>query len=491
MIMKKITIFLMIFVSAGCSDFLEEDTHGQIVGSNAVSSVEGLEAALTGSYKGMLRTWARGVLTAALEGFVMGGDDVTTLAGGNKADFRQMDQFNVNANNGRTGQIWSGCYKTIQGANNVINNYEPLLIEDAARVKTIAGEAYFLRALSYYWLVRGWGEVPLLLEEEFSDDQLKMKKSSPAEIYAIIESDLKKAEEFVPNTKREPGRPNKGSVKALLADVYLTEGGWPIKDASKYALAAAKAKEVIDAKALYGFDLVEHLDTLWSGRASAAGTPEEVFSFQTSIVFGGSTNSLYGAPATPGDEGGWDDFMAEIGFFNRFPAGKRKDVTFYTLFTKPDGTQVSWQNSLSKHPYYLKFRLRPRKANDGWTSSQPIHMIRYAHTLLVYAEAQARAAGTPGTEAYQAINAIRQRAGLSDLSGLSGSDFVQAVIDERAWEFAGEWTRWFDLQRLELVEAANAPVNKATNDLLPSGDITKSDYWYPIPLGDANMNENL
>ncbi len=63
------------------------------------------------------------------------------------------------------------------------------------------------------------------------------------EIYALIEADLKKAEELLPDKKREPGRPNKGSAKAMLADVYLTEGGWPVKDASKYALAAAKARK--------------------------------------------------------------------------------------------------------------------------------------------------------------------------------------------------------------------------------------------------------
>jgi hypothetical protein len=111
--------------------------------------------------------------------------------------------------------------------------------------------------------------------------------------------------------------------------------------------------------------------------------------------------------------------------------------------------------------------------------------------LLIYAEAQARSSGSPGIEAYAALNAIHERAGLTPLAGLTNDAFINAVVDERAWEFAAEWCRWFDLQRLELVETANAPGMKGTNDLPPIGNITKSDYWYPIPIGDANMNENL
>ena len=117
-------------------------------------------------------------------------------------------------------------------------------------------------------------------------------------------------------------------------------------------------------------------------------------------------------------------------------------------------------------------------------------MLRYAHVLLIYAEAQARAIGTPSAEAYTALNQVRSRAGLSDLSNLTTEGFIDAVVNERAWEFAGEGTtRWFDLLRLEKVEAANA--NKHPADLKPIGEITKADYWFPIPLTDASINPNL
>ena len=483
--MKKIALYFLFAGLTACSGFLEENPKGAIIGTNAIGNVEGLEAALTGTYKGLLRTWSRGFLTSSMQGFVMGGDDLTTLVGGNKADFRQQDQFMVTSGNSHIAMIWNGCYKTIQSANNIINNYKNTT-GDKARIDQIVGEAYFLRGLAYYWLVRGFGNVPIITSADFTTDLLSIGKNKPAETYALIEADLLKAESLVANVKRDQGRPNKGSVKALLADVYLTEGGWPIKDQAKYALAAAKAKEVIDGKVTYNFELVADLDKLWSqGGASAIGTTEEVLSFQTSDQFGGSANAFWGDAARPGDEGGWDDYFAEINFFNNFPAGKRKDATFYTIFTKKDGTKVNWQNSFSKHPYYKKFRLTV----PNYISSMPVHIIRYAHVLLIYAEAQARSGSTPNADAYTALNAVRERAGLKPLSGLTNADFVKAVVDERAWEFAGEFTRWFDLTRLEMVEAANA--SKAVDDLKPLTTITKANYTFPVPLTDANINPNL
>jgi hypothetical protein len=478
--MKKIiSVFLLAGLLAGCKDFLEEDPRGQVVGTNALTSVEGLDAALTGAYKGMTHTWEMGFTTTAAIGLTMGGDDVTTHPASNKADFREMDQFNVTSENQRTRIIWRGCYKTIQGANNVINNYQKTT-GDKARIDQIVGEAHFLRALSYYWLVRSWGKVPLITTAEFSTDLLTIKRSEPAEIYALIESDLAQAELLVPDAKRNPGRPNKGSVKALLADVYLTQGGWPINNASKYGQAAAKAKEVIDNKGTWGFDLYPDLAVIWSGTLASAGISEEVFAFHTNEDFISSANSIYGYYGTPEDEGGWDDYFAEINFFNNFPAGKRKDLTFQTVINnKP------WQESKAKHPYYRKFRLE----ENNWKSSMPVVMMRYAHVLLIFAEAQARSTGSPSAEAYAAVNAVRRRAGLAEISNLSGADFANAVVDERAWEFAAEWTRWFDLVRLEKVEEANA--NKAPEGLKPIGAITKSDYWLPVPGRDANINPNL
>ncbi|SEA24741.1 Starch-binding associating with outer membrane [Chitinophaga terrae (ex Kim and Jung 2007)] len=475
---------LCMILAAGCSKELTEEPRGLVAGADALSSQAGLESALSGAYGSLMVPWVSGFTSVSQIAMTMGGDDLTTHPGSNKEEFREFDLFKVSSLNSRMPPIWLGCYKTIQATTNIINNYKNVKDGNQDTIHAIVGEASYLRALSYYWLTRLWGEVPVIPSEIYSPDYLNLKKSKPADIYPLIEADLTRAEEWVPNGRRSSGRPNKGSVKALLADVYLTEAGWPLKNQSKYALAASKAKEVIDNKAAYSFDLYTG-DYL---KIFAGGTVEDVFTLFTRgnwITY----NSFYGLSTMPEDEGGWSDFFPELNFFNNFPAGPRKDATFSTSFTLSDGSVIPWQKTSTKHPYYKKFTIQSGK-KDVYMSANPVVMMRYAHVLLIYAEAQSRSAGAPNSDAYSAVNAVRRRAGLADLpTGLSGADFAAAVVNERAWEFAGEWNRWFDLVRLEQVEAANA--NKAEGDLKPTVTITKANYWMPIPGADAVINPNL
>ena len=480
--MKKLYFIGIIILASACSKQLTEEPQGLVQGSAGISNQAGLEAALTGAYGSLMVPWESGFTTVSQIAMSMGADDLTTHAGSNKEEFREFDRFSVSSLNSRMVPIWRGCYKTIQSTTNIINNYTKVQDGTEATIKTIVGEAYFLRGLCYYWLTRFWGAVPIIPSEQFKTEYLTLHKSSPAEVYKLIEADLLKAEEWVPNTKRNPGRPNKGSVKSLLADVYLTQGGWPINDASKYALAAAKAKEVIYKKATYNFDLYQ------GGflKIFAGGTTEDVFTLFTKGQWV-TYNSFYGLSTMPENEGGWSDFFPELNFFNNFPAGSRKDATFSTSFVV-NGVTIPWQDVTTKHPYYKKFTIQSG-TKATYMSNSPVLLIRYAHVLLIYAEAQARS-GAVNTDAYNAVNAVRKRAGLNDLpAGLTGADFINAVIDERAWEFAGEWNRWFDLVRLERVEAANA--GKDPGDLQPAGPITKEKYVLPIPGADALMNPNL
>lgn len=480
--MRKLYIISFFFFATACTKQLTEEPNGLVLGSAGISNLAGLESALTGAYGSLLVPWESGFTTVSQIALTMGGDDLTTHPGSNKEEFREFDRFSVADLNSRMTPIWRGCYKTIQSTTNIINNYTAVTDGTEATVQPIVAEAYFLRALCYYWLTRFWGAVPVIPSETFSTSFLTLTKSQPADVYKLIEADLLKAEAWMPNARRSAGRPNKGSVKALLADVYLTEGGWPLKDASKYALAAAKAKEVIDNKTTYGVDLYQ------GGflKIFAGGTVEDVFALYTRgqwITY----NSFYGLSTMPEDEGGWSDFFPELNFFNNFPEGSRKDATFSTSFVV-NGNTIPWQNTTTKHPYYKKFTIQSG-TKATYMSANPVIMIRYAHVLLIYAEAQARS-GTVSTEAYNAINAVRARAGLTDLaSGLTPDLFIKAVIEERAWEFAGEWNRWFDLVRLEKVEEANA--NKNAGDLQPNGTITKNDYVLPIPGADALVNPNL
>ena len=399
--MNRLVIIFFLFAAFGCKKALEEDPRGQVVGSSALSTVEGLDAALTGAYKPLGNTWTSGYMTAAIDGVLMGSDDLTTHPASNKSSFREFDQFNVSPMNDRMAQIWNGCYKSIQGANNIINNYQNT-VGDADRIKQIAGEAYFLRALDYFWLTRLWGDIPLIKSEIYSPEILSLTKSTPADIYTLIESDLAQAESFMQDKKTEAGRASKGGAKALLAEVYLTEGGWPTNNAGKYALAAAKAKEVIDNKAVFGFDLSTDLATLWSNLSSGTNNAEEVFALHACGSCNWfNSNAVFGNACMASEENGWDDYFTEVNFFNTFPAGVRKNVTFQTTITKPDGTTISWQNTSVRHPYYAKFRVNSGEAI--WQTSATLPLMRYAQVLLIYAEAQARSDNSANAQAYDFV----------------------------------------------------------------------------------------
>lgn len=476
---------------AGCKGYLEEDTTGLLYGPNVLSTQAGLESALTGSYKGLAAQWSTGFLHPSANGAVLGADDVTTHPASNKADWREFDQFNVSTTNQRSGAVYNGCYKAIQGANNVINNYSKT-VGTKATIDIIVGEAYFLRGFSYYWLTRFYGNIPLVLSGEYSDSLLTIKKSTPEQVYNLIVADLKQAETMLPNTKRDPGRPNAGSAKAFLADVYLTMAGWPLKQTDKYDLAAAKAKEVIDNSAKYGFQLLPTFAAVFENDPTVSGTPEAVFQISGFEGGSGTANATYGNTTMPGEEGGWDDMFSELNFFKNFPEGPRKDATFRTEFGL-GATKIPWQQSLTRHPYYKKWYIKGNIVT--FNSSLPSVMMRYPHVLTIYAEAKARGTGGPDKAAYDVLNQVRLRglpAGAKALSpddGLSATQFADAVVQERAWEFACERTRWFDLIRLERVEAANAA--KSPEDLQPIKPITKAEYWFPLPYTDTSINPNL
>jgi hypothetical protein len=111
--------------------------------------------------------------------------------------------------------------------------------------------------------------------------------------------------------------------------------------------------------------------------------------------------------------------------------------------------------------------------------------------LLDYAEASDMAGSGPSAAAYSAFNLVRQRAGLPDLTpGLSQSSFRDSVVQERAWEFAGEnGVRWFDIVRLQLLPQIIAARSPSENPINTSNPLTTR-YLAPIPFSDMSNDPN-
>lgn len=165
-------------------------------------------------------------------------------------------------------------------------------------------------------------------------------------------------------------------------------------------------------------------------------------------------------------------------------------------FPMEDGTVKHYSELSSKHPWYKQYwdgKIDWERPWDGmnWKNSRPQVSLTHANTLLVYAEAQAMAAG-PDASTYEAVNKVRNRAGLEDLpEGLSREEFRDAVVQEREWEFPGGYfttAPWYDLVRLERVEASVLERHSDENPLV--NQPTKERYFAPYPITER-MNPNL
>ncbi len=494
--MKKyiFLIVVMIGISSCDNSYLDETPKGSLTPANFYKTNNDLNmatAALSIQLNGAFNQTGGLAVT-------YGADDISVQRTGNKFGYSDFDTFNATSSNDRMTVWWNGFYATIKSSNALIKNYPNASEATETQRNNAGGYAHFARALSYFFLTRVWGAVPVPTEAIVYTD---LPDSQPAEVYELIVADLKMAETMLPDhwdgVRVQNGVdvfPTKGSAKALLANVYLTMAGWPLKQTDKYALAADKAKEVIDGKGTWGYNLEPNSANLFDIQYKY--NHETVYGcyYNANIPVWSWENGNMSGPNSfaPEDEGGWSDGYGEIAFYNKFPEGPRKDATYqkvYFLNGNPN-TPGDYTQTIRKHPYFLKYRFddsynKTTHTASNWWGSMTVPVIRYAEVLLTYAEAKAMSA-SPDATAYAAINEVRTRAGLSNLtSGLSQTAFRDAVIAERGWEFAGgePASRWFDLIRTETVAKVLADRDASEEELIniPS-DANHTYYWAPIPV---------
>jgi hypothetical protein len=470
----------LIAVLTGCTDFLKEETNGKVF-SNALQTEAGLDAALTGTYKQWNNGWSNGFLhTWQLEN-TMGGEDLATNH--STPNTLEFDTYNVTSSNSSIPNIYNSCYLSIKNANGVIEA-APNCNGSAEVIGQILGEAYFIRAFDYFVIARMHKAAPLMLSSVYNPDDMHIEPTGTEGLYAQIEADLEEAIRLLPVTRRnnELSRPNKGVAQALLAEVYLHEAGYPLKKQGYYAKAASMAKNVLDNHAAYGFDFESSYENLFLHTPDKGGiTKESIFQMCSN-----KGNWCYGTAAGPSEVGGWNYIFSELNFFRNFPEGPRKDCTFMTEFDCNDGIHRTWQELDIPRPVYRKLAVNDAYSAGSWSIA--ICMLRYSQTALTYAEAQARS-GSVNDLARTCLNTIRRRAGLEDITTTDPAQFAQACVNERMWEFAAEGVRWYDIQRLELLDEAIAQRDPSENKVI--GSKGEECYFFPLPNTEQVLNPNL
>ncbi|MBV6644650.1 MAG: RagB/SusD family nutrient uptake outer membrane protein [Cyclobacteriaceae bacterium] len=478
--MKVFKLFTLL-IAAGlfsCEDFLEEDPQSLLAPGTFPSTPAEAEVFLNGIGDDDLNS---GLYFD--EGFfqlAQASSDETTSDDTDGSRF-EIDHYTFLTSNRHILQVYEASFIAINEANTLIEAIEGQ--EWAPRY--LAG-ARFYRAWMYFNLVRLYGaNIPLLDKSTQSLDAGFEPVGDVEAIYRLIESDLQYAEVNAPTTWTgntaipDDGRPTIGAAKTMLAKLYLTWAGWPVRDNSKWAMASAKAQEVID---LGIYDLVPDFSTLWTNW----GTPQET-TVENILAF----HYVDQAPTRitrhfrPNEFGGGNRgtgrFLASEVTLNQFDdADLRKAATFVTTFDT--GSEIltytdDWggSNPLAGEPACIKYDVdNATYSGTGRASAANINIFRFAEVLLILAEAENETNG-PTAAAYDAVNRLRTRAGMPLLSGLSQDDFRTAVRNEWTYELAYECKRRFNLARWEQFDQVMSTDARAIDGYQPHM------IYYPLP----------
>lgn len=380
-------------------------------------------------------------------------------------------------------QIWVSCYAGIEKANWVIAKV-PDAGMDETRKKQIIGEAYFLRAFYHWVLSKNFGEIPVKITPSYTEEDALTAKSPKADVYKQIYSDLDQAlTAGLPSYPGvEKGRVALEVVNALYAKAALYNDDW--------AKALEKAKEVINSGK---YALMPDVREVYKYDKEDAARIENMWAFEVDPVSPGLGHQLTGLCGPPGSASpeyaitSYGSMFAYQAFFDSFdPADKRRTL-LDTNYVDKSGRVVAQKNitPITTKGVLIK-KYQDPVSRIGLIPNIPI--FRLPDMYLIAAEAEARLNG-PSAAAYGFINPVRKRAGLADLkTGLAKEAFIEAVLQERAWEFFAEGDRWYDLTRTGKFLTV---IPKAVNDVYPTRNVTAKNKYFPIPLDEINANAKL
>ena len=445
---KYLLIAAIILATISCKDILDTTPETSISDASVISDEKSAVAALVGAYDGVqgyygINQLAHNVIADNLVNSTAPGNIIPTLVASGTSAFDPT-----------SGAGYSSVFSAINRANFVIKNTATLtdvLIKPATK-KQVLGEAYFLRALAYFDLVRTYGGVPLILEPTVSPTQYNgVKRSTLTETYAQVLADLDNAEKLLTTTIIR-NRANLYSVYALKARYYLYNENWD--KAEEYAT------KVISNST--GFKLVKPFSTFYTTAKSTESILELTFSAS-------DKNPIY-TYLLSSAEGGRLDYIAEPGFVAQL------------LDANKGGARKSLVKLLASGAYSVT-----EYGNQDGSSS--LFVLRLAEQYLIRAEARVKKATPDLVNAVVDLNVIRSR---SDVPAFVSSEATTAnevlltIENERRYELAYEGHRFSDIVRT----GRAAAVFGALNPLF-----TNSGRWvFPIPykeiVSDPDLEQN-
>lgn len=462
-----LAFILMTMTLSSCKDWLSIAPENDLIKEKFWTKREDVDGALAATYNafrdGATRSFMYGEIRADIAEF-----------GDGFGNYNQIAASNINSTNDAVS--WKDYYRTINLANTLMYYSKEVLEKDKTFTQDmkdgIDAEALFLRSISYFYLVRVWKDVPLVLNPSISDtsDLFLPKKPEKEVIHQIINDlliakDLAYTDQFQDDPSYYKGRANKYSIMALLADVYLWDQQYQ------------KCIDYCDSITNTGKFALESYDTWFNLYNPGNSMSESIFEIQYDDNLESQENPLF------------ESLFARSG---QLKMGK----IVATILDKEDLRQVGTIGPIHK---YLGVTYNS-PVNRSFSQRDPNFIYyRYADILLMKAEAATELNNFQMGNEF--LRQTMERAGLSHVDISVKDDLRKAILDERAREFVIEGKRWFDLLRAAkrnhfekkqiIIDMILAGADIQQQAILRTKVYDTMSYYLPIPERDLIYNPNL
>lgn len=345
-------------------------------------------------------------------------------------DRYDIDHFVEKPSNGILSSYWANFNNNVYRCNLLLDQIDNANIADNLK-KQYKGEAMFIRALNYFNMYRIWGGVPATKHVVSAAEALKIARYSDEQMFDLIAGDLKEIVDngYLPETysSADMGRATDGAAKALLGKVYLTFHKW------------TEARDVL-SQLIGKYQLVSPISQVFS--VDNKDNNEIIFAVHFNKEVEGEGHSYWYNITNASDETNQSSSL-----INTYPTDDtRKNLITY----------VKAANNV-----YLMNKFYDTKSTTFNVVGNDQILLRYADVLLMYAEALNEIGydASEGSLALKYLNAVRERAGISDLTAKqlnSQEKFRKGILVERQREFPYEGQRWFDLVRMGFAQSVMA-----------------------------------
>lgn len=512
--MKKIFVCLVLglLLTTSCNDFLEESPKSAITDVDYYKT----EAQATANVNYLYRNGAPGRISSASSAYIGPKASITGMLTGyfsNSYEGQEVvcrysrlltRQDHTNEISDTSDDIWDNCYNAINVANNAIASI-PQISMDSNTASELTAEAKFFRAFNYFYLVKTFGDVPLLLEPSTLEN-LYPERTAASAIYTQIETDLKDAINVLPAATflANGHRITKYVAAMTLADVYFHQGNY--SNAKTYAKIVVESAHSLtsntDLSSHSAFNKLRSTDDLSeviycqeydASISNSSWWPTYAFSSSATAVFG--TYSIFERVYGPIDQflnvyKNTDLRIQPNQFFHWNYTNANNGKTW----TAPNGQAGCW------YYYDENAVLSTGKGTKDW------NFYRLAEAYLDYAESIAQTEGVTD-EAASYLAKVQLRADTegktesqikASLLAMSKQTFIETCWTERIREFPLEFKIWDDCVRTMKFPVISATEKGVVNyiDLIGAKNAAgatfkQTDLVFPISLSELQRNPNL